>query len=282
MHFMSDGKNYIVTAANNTYFKNFCQLMYSFMRNQEFENSLVIFYDLGLDMDQVEELNSRSKKTFEYVEYRKFDFESYPKFVKPEYRTYSWKPLIIHEVFNEKKGNIFWMDSANQILKNLKPIWEEVKKTGTYIPFSGSGTLREWTVQATMDYLNVPKEFYTARNRAGNTCGFSYVNENVRKLVQEWKDLALVRECIRPEGANRSNHRDDQSLLTILLLIREYGQALDITTNEVDISSATPTCFLSVRNQFPKTFRLKPGALAYHYFNFLRFTDIISNKIQRI
>lgn len=279
---MSEGKNYIVTAANSTYYKNFCQLMYSFMRNKEYENSTVIFYDLGLDEDQAEEIKSKSKDLFKYAEYRKFDFDAYPEFVKPEYRTYSWKPLIIHEVFNEKKGNIFWKDSANQILKNLKPIWNEMDRSGTYIPFSGSGTLKEWTVQATMDYLDVPKEYYQARNRAGNTCGFSYQNENVQKLVQEWRDLALVRECIRPEGANRSNHRDDQSLLTILLLIRDYGKALEITEEEVDISSARPTPYLSVRNQFPKTLKLRVGAFAYHYFNFLRFIDILSNKIQRI
>lgn len=279
---MPEGKNYIVTAANNTYFKNFCQLMYSYMRNREFENSEVIFYDLGLDDDQAQAIKSKSIEIFKHVEYRAFDFDSYPEFVKPKYSTYSWKPLIIHELFNEKKGNIFWKDSANQILKNLKPIWDIMDQTGTYIPFSGSGTLKEWTVQATMDYLKVPTEFYKARNRAGNTCGFSYSNENVRRLVEEWKDLALVRECIRPEGANRSNHRDDQSLLTILLLIRDYGQALDITDDEVDISSANPTSYLSVRNRFPKSISMGAGSFAYHYFNFLRFIDIVSNKIQRI
>ncbi|WP_370090171.1 DUF1647 domain-containing protein [Ekhidna sp.] len=279
---MPAGKNYIVTAANNTYFKNFCQLMYSFMRNKEYENSTVIFYDLGLDQNQSEAIKAKAKAIFKYVEYRAFDFNSYPEFVKPKYNTYSWKPLIIHEVFNEKKGNIFWKDSANQILKNLKPIWDEINRTGTYIPFSGSGTLKEWTIQATMDYLRVPKEYYQARNRAGNTCGFSYSNKNVRQLVEEWKDLALIRECIRPEGANRSNHRDDQSLLTILLLIRDYGQSLEVTHDEVDISSAHPTTYLSVRNRFPKHFKLKVGGLAYHYFNFLRFIDILSNKIQRI
>ena len=279
---MSEGKNYIVSAANNKYYKNFCQLMYSFMRNGEYKNSSVIFYDLGLDNEQVEELKSKSKKYLEYVEYRKFDFEAYPEFVKLEHSTYSWKPIIIHEVFNEKKGNIFWKDSANQILQNMKPIWDEMDRTGTYIPYSGSGTLKEWTIQATMDYLEVPLEYYMARNRAGNTCGFSYGNEHVRKLVEEWKDLSLIHECIRPEGANRSNHRDDQSLLTILLLIRDYGKALEVSEDEVDISSANPTPYLSVRNRFPSNLPVGVGAFAYHYFNFFRFIDILSNKIQRI
>lgn len=252
------------------------------MRNVEHSNSSVIFYDLGLDDDQIEKIQSEENELFQYVEYRKFDFDAYPEFVKPQYNTYSWKPIIIHEVFFEKKCNVFWKDSANQILMDMHPIWETMEYTGTYIPYSGSGNLKEWTIQATMDYLHVPLDYYAERNRAGNTCGFSYYNENVRKLVQEWKDLSLIKECIRPEGANRSNHRDDQSLLTILLLIRDYGKALRITEDEVDISSANPTPYLSVRNQFPKTISMGVGAFAYHYFNLLRFIDIVSNKIQRI
>lgn len=279
---MTSLKNYIVTAANAKFYKNFCQLMYSFMRCEEYKNSTVIFYDLGLDEKQARDIKSKSEKYFKYVEYRRLNYDAYPEFIQPQYNTYSWKPIIIHEIFNEKKANIFWLDSANQILRNLSPIWEKMEDFGNYIPFSGSGTLKEWTIQATMDYLSVSTEYFSARNRAGNTCGFSYKNENVRKLVEEWKDLALIRECIRPEGANRSNHRDDQSLLTILLLIRDYGQSLQITDDEVDISSANPTPFLSVRNQFPKNFGMRVGNFSYHYFNFLRFIDIISNKIQRI
>ncbi len=200
--------------------------------------------------------------------------------MKPHYNTYSWKPIIIHEVLYEKKSNIFWMDSANQILRNLKIIWEKIMITGTYIPYSGSGSLKEWTIQTTLDYLNVPYMYYSARNRAGNTCAFSYQNERVRKLVTEWKNLSLIKECIKPEGANRLNHRDDQSLLTILLLIRKYSQELRLTNDEVNISSSHPTPYLSVRNRFPKLFSLNTGKLAYHYFNFLRLWDIFINKIK--
>jgi hypothetical protein len=32
----------------------------------------------------------------------------------------------------------------------------------------------------------------------------------------EWKDLALIKECICPDGSDRYNHRQDHAVLSIL------------------------------------------------------------------
>jgi hypothetical protein len=34
--------------------------------------------------------------------------------------------------------------------------------------------------------------------------------------VREWCECTLRRECIAPEGSDRSNHRQDQAVFTIL------------------------------------------------------------------
>ena len=39
------------------------------------------------------------------------------------------------------------------------------------------------------------------------------------KILNLWSDLAQVREVISPEGANKSNHRFDQSILSLLLVM---------------------------------------------------------------
>ena len=64
--------------------------------------------------------------------------------------------------------------------------------------------------------------------------GFDYARPAARDLVEQWKRLALVRECIAPDGANRRNHRFDQALLTILAyrLQRRYGYSL--TSDEIE------------------------------------------------
>ena len=55
---------------------------------------------------------------------------------------------------------------------------------------------------------------YRPRNAA--IIGINYNVDWVRRLVKEWRDLALVKECICPDGSDRSNHRQDQAVLTIL------------------------------------------------------------------
>ncbi|CAG8536120.1 6897_t:CDS:10 [Racocetra fulgida] len=41
--------------------------------------------------------------------------------------------------------------------------------------------------------------------------------KNVKKL-EEWEKCARVKECIAPNGSNRSNHRQDQSILTYMII----------------------------------------------------------------
>ncbi len=254
--------------------------MYSYQRAKEFENSRMIFYDLGLHKDQAETIKNKSMLIFENVEYRLFDFNPYPEFIKPGYMTWSWKPIIINHVLNETQGNVFWMDSANQILSNLQPLWKVIQDEGSYIPIAGTGSLSEYTMKQTLEYVGVSPEKYRSRNRAGNTCAFSYQNQDIVALVREWKELCLVKQCVLPDGANRSNHRGDQSILSALLVSRQYLQELDLTKDEVDISSGKPTPYISVRNKFPTWISFRPGAFIFHYSNFLRFFDIAINRIK--
>lgn len=272
--------NYILTAANEKYFKNLQQLIYSFKRAKEDRNSMLIFYDIGLTSQQANEIKKIEVELNGKLSYKHFHFERFPEFIRPEYNTYSWKPIIIHQASKEYRGNLLWMDSANCVLKELSPIWAEIESRHTFAPISGSGTLKEWTVQQTLDYLKVPKEFYSKENRAGNTFGFSTKSSVVKDLIFKWKEFALIRECIRPEGANRSNHRDDQSLLTILLLEQEEKGTLSLTNEKVNISAGSPTSYISVRNQFPAVLKLQPGLWAHYYFSVQRYFDMLVNKIK--
>ena len=276
---MTATDNYIITAADNRYYKNIRQLIYSYFRVREYENSQLLIYDLGLSENQVDEINQLSTR-YDFIKSFFFDYSKYPEFVKPKYNHYSWKPIIINMASNQFNGNFLWMDSANCILKRLDPIWKKIEVNYTYSPISGSGTLKEWTVQETLDYLNVPPHYYTKPNRAGNTFGFSNLSTVMKELIGRWQELALIPECIRPEGASRQNHRDDQSLLTILLIEQEEKENLQLTGDEVNISSSKPTPYISVRNKFPEVITLKTGIIAHYYFLILRAVDILINKLK--
>ncbi|NQZ75645.1 MAG: DUF1647 domain-containing protein [Ekhidna sp.] len=271
--------NHIISAADEAYFKNLKQLIYSYNREKEYLNSKFIIYDIGMSNAQVDEMEKLSSLESDKFSFKRFDFRLYPEFVKPKYRTYSWKPILIAETADKIRGNFLWMDSANYILNSLTPVWNEIENTCSYAPISGSGTLEEWTLQATLDYLEVPDHFYHKPNRAGNTFGFSMKCGEIEKLIHNWKKLSLIKECIKPEGANRYNHKDDQSLLTILLLKLEDQNRIKLTDEKVNISTSKPAKSISVRNKFPSLVDLKVGALPHYYFKANRALDIFVNKI---
>ncbi|MEP1792338.1 hypothetical protein, partial [Reichenbachiella sp.] len=80
--------------------------------------------------------------------------------------------------------------------------------------------------------------------------------------------------------ANRENHRDDQSVLTILLYQFQENNCLYLTKDEVNISSQHPVDYLSVRNKLKPTFPYSLSWLSVFYFNFHRKIDILVNRIK--
>jgi hypothetical protein len=274
--------NIIVTAANSQYFNSLRQLIYSFYSTYEYKQSQMVCYDIGLGSQELDSLEQFIKKIGVPVEIRRFDFDAYPDIVRLEHKTYSWKPIIINEVLNEKKCNLLWMDSANIILKNLHKIWKEIEITGQYLPISGSGTLERWTHSETLERLKVPNSWKKNRNRCGGLCGFSFYNEPVKKLVADWVDFALDWNCIKPDGADRSNHRDDQSILSIISYSLEEKGLIKLTVDEVDISSARPTGFVSVRNMLKSHIPLWLMPWSIMYFKLRRLFDIRLNKLKSL
>jgi len=271
--------NTILTAADGFYFRTLCQFIYSFEHHREFENSEVICYDLGFNNAQLEHFKKLQKK-IPNLHLRPFDFSKYPDFVKLHYKTYSFKPIIVREVFEEKQGNILWLDSATVLFKRLDYVWNEIDQHSLYAPIGGSGTLKEWTVQETLDYMSVPKVDYPKRNICGCMCGFGYKNGHVRELVNEWVKFSLIHECIKPASAHRSNHRDDQSLLTILLYKYQREKGLYLTRDEVNVSSAHPIDYLSVRNKLKPGFPHVLNFLSVFYFKITMKTDKLLHQLK--
>lgn len=270
--------NTIITAADAYYFRTFCQFAYTFNSQKEYKNSELICYDLGFNDKQLSHLNTLVR-IIPKLTVRKFNFSSYPDFVGLEYKTYSFKPIMIKEVFEEKKGNLLWLDSATILFNPLNYVWEQINKHSIYAPIGGSGTLKEWTVQETLDYMGVPKVNYSKSNICGCMCGFGYEKNEVRELVAEWEKYSLIHECIKPKNANRTNHRDDQSLLTILLYKYQELKGLFLTKDEVNIGSKNPVKFLSVRNKLKPKFPYSLNFLSVSYFRLGGNVDRVIKKL---
>jgi hypothetical protein len=122
-------------------------------------------------------------------------------------------------LFNKKKY-VFWFDSGNLIVseKKFSELYELLNKYKIYSPVS-SGVISQWTHVGMLRYLGlagVAKDIYGLRNRSGGLVGFNVSDVRIKSFITEFARLASIRECIAPLGSSRVNHRQDQSLLSIM------------------------------------------------------------------
>tara|TARA_B100000579_G_scaffold182641_2_gene148817 strand:+ start:9331 stop:10554 length:1224 start_codon:yes stop_codon:yes gene_type:complete len=209
----------IVSASDNQFYESLCQLLES-INNFE-SDSKIIIYDIGLTKDQFDNLN-KSKA----LELRKFNFKDYPEFIgeRDEFGklgAYAWKPTIINEVLKEKNdGIVLWLDAGNILTGPLNRLKKVILYNNFYSPLS-SGSLSDWCHPKTLDYFNVKGDLYSKPNLTGGLVGLNSSNYEVRELIQKWYKYSNIKECISPEGSDRNNHRQDQSLLSILFYLNE-------------------------------------------------------------
>ena len=201
----------IITGADSSHFKSLCQFLSSLLKHES--NITVITYDLGLDQQEVEHIN----KLFPKIETRKFNFESYPDYfnIKKNAGEYAWKPVIFCDVLEEFKTHVCWMDAGNLVTAPLTILRKITYQIGLYSPQS-SGTIGEWTHPNCFQYLNGETNLLAERNLNGACISMIYSNDLALKIARAWKACALTKDCIAPVGSNRSNHRQDQSVLSIL------------------------------------------------------------------
>jgi hypothetical protein len=209
----------LVTGANSKYFNYLNQLLnnvFKIIENEDHCNITinVIVYDLGLSDKESNIL----KKTFPNIILETFDFSKYPEHLSlNKYQgyncSYAWKPVIIHEVCEKYGDLVHWMDTRN-LYSSFINLIDIINNHGIYSPVS-SGDIVRWTHPTTIKLMN-GYEYCKKECRAGGVVGINYNIEWCKDLIKEWKDLALIKEYIVPDGSNRDNHRQDQAVLQIL------------------------------------------------------------------
>ena len=177
-------------------------------------DSRLIVYNLGLTQSEWAEVRDRNPS----CEARVFDYAHYPRWVdiRVQRGQYAWKPIIVGEVAEEVSGLFFWFDSGVYIQRRLSALRAVVLRDGIYTPRSPGGLAR-WTHPKTLKALGVPDSWRGKSNRCGGIVAADTRRPHVMNLLQEWRRLALIKDCIAPRGSSRRNHRQDQSLLSILV-----------------------------------------------------------------
>jgi len=200
----------IVTGASSNHFRCLNNLLHTI---DVFEpESRVFVYDLGLTGAERRQLRDQGR------ELRRFPFEQYPPHLdlRNNFGHYAWKPVIIADVLKETGGRVLWLDAGNLLESPLTAIKQALADQGIVSPIS-LGSLARWTHPGTLRYLRVPHSWYHRPNRKGGIVGFNARFPSARELVRRWRQYALIPKCIGPAGSNRSNHRQDQSILSVLV-----------------------------------------------------------------
>jgi hypothetical protein len=204
----------IVTAASSNHSKSLIQFLSSVKIHKADYKNLIV-YDLGLDPMILHIL----KDLIAGVQIRTFDYDKYPDFfdIRKNAGEYAWKPVIIEEVAMEaRSGVLLWCDAGNKVIDDLTPLRRFMTDTCIYTPES-IGTIAQWTHYKTRSFFDIDPsdaiEHMIMRNAA--VCAFRLVPE-MMDFIHEWARCARIRECIAPRGSDRSNHRQDQSVLSIL------------------------------------------------------------------
>jgi len=204
-HLCHDKDFLFITGASSNHFKTLIQFLLSFKQNNS-ANYPILVYDLGLKEEEVNEL----KKEWNV---KKFNYEKYPSWVSIQ--TYAWKPIIIKEVsetYNYKK--IMWLDAGCKFIEKVDKLINVLENVPIYSPKS-LYRIRRLTHRKTIKLMQA-RELIMNTNRSGGICAFDLSKPWVKEIIGDWYKWALVKNCIIPEGSSRQNHRQDQSILSIL------------------------------------------------------------------
>ncbi len=204
----SSEKYIFITGADSSHFKSAMNCIISIKNNSNAEK--IIFWDLGCSSDEVKKIKALD------ITYRVFPYKEYPDFynIKIDAGKYAWKSAIIKRSIDEFRLPAIWFDAGN-ILKSPNRIINTLILNGFYSPYS-AGLVEDWTYESVINHFKDIKKIHKKKNLNGACVCFNPSNNLAMELLNDWESMSSNINLISPEGSSRMNHRQDQSLLTLL------------------------------------------------------------------
>ena len=231
----------IVTGCNDRYINTLIGFIESCKCNNINLNLLVI-YNYGLTESNLHKLlNYKSAYGFDIVD---FDYSKYPEHVDLNkytglYCNYAFKVISIYnECIKHSNKKIIWMDSANRFgLNSINQILTIIKNEKIYSPIC----CKEGTIESLeLHYIDSIKHFglendlHLIPHRSGNIIGVDYSDKIGNYIINDWYKCSLNKSIIAPEGSSRNNHRQDQSILTLIMFLYEKENNIKFFNNNVE------------------------------------------------
>ncbi len=205
----------VVTGSDFTHFDSIINLLKSISLYEP--NSKIVVYNLGFYDSQLTYLEDNYKN----IEIITFDFDKYPSFFSERSRTdnklgsYAWKSAIVNESLKKYGGSVLWLDAGDLITKKLTLLKIVLTSVGVYVPKS-AGKIFQWTHEKTISKFDFKDLDQNKRNLASGMIGFNSNKKIAVEIVDKWLESSKSEDLIAPKGSSRLNHRQDQSLLTLI------------------------------------------------------------------
>lgn len=208
----SDEPLTIVTGANAPFYHSLRDNLLGSIRVYEPEAKVVV-WDLGLDQEQLDEMAS----LFPGIDVRRFDFDSHPEHYKLKYSSYAWKTACIYDTVKSCNTDyILWLDAGCGLKGHLNCVRHILRKYGFFSPYS-STSVGALTYRTVIDAFSIfPSCCVGKQMLNGASVGISMYSEFGLRIIWEWFFLSKDKDLIVPDGSSRENHRQDQSLLSLI------------------------------------------------------------------
>jgi len=207
--------------------------------NLDFNN--LIIYDYGLNENNLNKIIKY--KTLYGFEIVKFDYCNYPEHVDLDKYTgvhcnYAFKPISIYNTCLENPNKkIIWMDCANNFNSTaINDILNILQNQSIYSPICckiGSIESIELHHIDVIRHFELENDIHLIPQRSGCLFGVDYSSICGKNIVNDWYNCSLNKNIIAPEGSSRNNHRQDQSVLTMLMYLYEKSNGITFTNNTV-------------------------------------------------
>jgi hypothetical protein len=233
----------IITAADDSYINTIIDFIQMFPCDM----SKLIIYDLGFNDINLKIMTSLQKK--HNFTFKQFDYTNYPEHVDlKKYNglncSYAFKPIIIYNEATQdynKDKNLIWMDSANRFtLNSINNILGITISQGIYSPISayrGQIESIELNNHRTISHYNLTD--YEHKNLlesiSANLIGINYASQAGMTILNEWYKDSLNIDIIIPINTNRNNHRQDQTVLSILMYLYQKNNNIKFYGNNVGV-----------------------------------------------
>ena len=238
-----DNEFAIVTGASDNHASCLINVLYSSLLTSPY--SLLIIVDYGISNSKLNILLSNVSRLHSIrhslgseapIYYRKYNFAHFPAWSninEPHSKGgYAWKVITLFDILTEYKGVVMWTD-AGSILGNSEIDVSRARVNGFYSSVAGH-SIGKWTHSGTYQCIEDMKWASNVNSVVNKTCcsgGYmiiDYWNHTVMaNVMYPFIKCSLTKRCITPLGSSRRNHRQDQSVLSILVQSLGVSQACD-------------------------------------------------------